>query len=80
MPKGLSVRVRISLIACRVSSTLSGPVARIPNPPASLTAATNLGTETMLIPESTMGCWIPNNSVILVFISVSALFRWRQRS
>jgi len=40
----------------------------MPNPPALETAATILGKLTKAIPDNIMGCSIPNNSVILVFI------------
>jgi hypothetical protein len=46
----------------------SGPVASIPKPPAFETAATISGTLIQLIPDKRIGYWIPNISVILVFI------------
>jgi len=49
-PKGLSVSERISLIAARVYFAPSGPVARIPKPPALETAATIFGVLIQLIP------------------------------
>ena len=54
-PKGLSVRLRISRIACRVCSASRGPVARMPSPPALETAATIFGTLIQLMPERRMG-------------------------
>jgi len=68
-PKGLSVSLRISRMAARVSSGCRGPVARIPKPPALDTAATMLGTLIQLMPERTIGYRTPNSSVIFVFIT-----------
>jgi hypothetical protein len=45
-PKGLSVRARTSRMAARHSSGDMPPEARMPSPPASLTAATSCGTAT----------------------------------
>jgi hypothetical protein len=45
----------------------------MPRPPALETAATIFGTLIQLIPERKMGYLIPNNSVILVFITISPL-------
>jgi hypothetical protein len=68
-PKGLSVRLLISLIASRVCSALKGPVAKIPKPPALETAATIFGTLIQLMPDKIMGYLMPKSSVILVFIN-----------
>ena len=67
-PKGLSVSFRISRMDSLVCSAFSGPVARMPNPPALDTAATIFGVLIQLMPESTMGYLMPTISVILVFI------------
>ena len=52
---GSSVNLLISLMASLVSFELSGPVARIPTPPAFDTAATSLASEIQLIPGKTTG-------------------------
>jgi len=66
IPKGLSVNRRISRMDARVCSEESGPVARMPSPPALETAATKGGVEIHDMPGSTNGTLIPSNLVTRV--------------
>ena len=68
MPNGLSVNRRISRIDARVCSAESGPVAKIPKPPALETAATSGGVEIHDIPGSTSGTLMFSNRVTRVCI------------
>jgi hypothetical protein len=54
-PKGLSVNWRTFSMAALVCSGVNGPKAKIPKPPALLTAATSSGVEIQLIPVIIMG-------------------------
>jgi len=55
-------------MASLVSVAFNGPVARIPNPPAFETVATNSGVDIQDIPGSRMGYWHPNNLVMRVWM------------
>ncbi|MCY1556429.1 hypothetical protein D9M68_931800 [compost metagenome] len=72
-PKGLSVSVRISRIAARVTSGGLEPAPYTPKPPAFDTAATMFGKATLPIPALSIGYLMPNSSVTDVFIILSPL-------
>jgi hypothetical protein len=58
----------------RVSSGVVAAVARTPNPPALQTAATSSGSVIQFMPASIIGCFIPNTSVMRVFIMAFSPF------
>ena len=77
IPKGLpGASCRILMIASLVSRALSGPVARIPTPPAFETAATNSGVEIQDIPGNIRGYWHPNSFVIRVRKTELIVYCW----
>jgi hypothetical protein len=61
-PKGRSVRARTSAMAATNSSNVMVAEARMPKPPASAVAATNLGPATQPMPVCTIGNSTPTNS------------------
>lgn len=77
-PKGLSVRLRISRMAARVTSGGLEPAPSMPRPPALDTAATMFGKATRPMPALRIGYLMPNRLAVTDVFTVDSGARPRE--